>query len=89
MHWEVTCDFVYIRFQGLKGGPAHNYTDRELEPWAEHLRFCARQGIKGFVYFNNDVNTRAPVNALRLMEMVGKYAVKVEARAQPSGLTVG
>jgi uncharacterized protein YecE (DUF72 family) len=79
MHWEVTSDFVYIRFHGLESGPAHNYTDRELEPWAEHLRCCARQGIKGYVYFNNDVNTRAPVNALRLMEMVGKYAVKVPA----------
>ncbi|HZC34299.1 MAG TPA: DUF72 domain-containing protein [Chthoniobacterales bacterium] len=76
MHWEVTADFVYVRFHGLKGGSAHDYTDRELEPWAEHLRRCARQGVKGFVYFNNDVNTRAPLNALRLMEMVGKYAVR-------------
>jgi uncharacterized protein YecE (DUF72 family) len=76
MHWEVTSNFVYVRFHGLKDGPAHNYTDRELEPWAEHLRRCARQGARGFVYFNNDVNTRAPLNALRLIEMVGKYAVK-------------
>jgi uncharacterized protein YecE (DUF72 family) len=78
MRWEVTSDFVYVRFHGLKSGPAHNYTDRELEPWAERLRRCARQGVKGFVYFNNDVNTRAPLNALRLIEMVGKYAVKVK-----------
>jgi uncharacterized protein YecE (DUF72 family) len=81
-HREITSDFVYIRFHGLKGGAAHDYTDRELEPWAEHLRRCARQGVKSFVYFNNDANTRAPFNALRLTEMVGKYAVKVEDRRQ-------
>jgi uncharacterized protein YecE (DUF72 family) len=77
MHLEVTSNFVYVRFHGLKGGSAHDYTDHELGPWAEHLRHCARQGLKGFVYFNNDVNTRAPLNAQRLMEMVGKYAVKI------------
>jgi uncharacterized protein YecE (DUF72 family) len=79
MHFHPTADFVYVRFHGLKGGSAHDYTDRELEPWAEHLRRCARHGLKGFVYFNNDVNTRAPGNARRLMEMLGKYAAKVTA----------
>ena len=80
MHLEATADFVYVRFHGLKGGSAHDYTDHELEPWAEYLRHCARQGLKGFVYFNNDVNTRAPLNALRLKEMVGKYAVGPASR---------
>jgi uncharacterized protein YecE (DUF72 family) len=60
MHFDGTSSFVYVRFHGLKGGSAHDYTDQELEPWAEHLRRCARRGVKGFVYFNNDVNTRAP-----------------------------
>jgi uncharacterized protein YecE (DUF72 family) len=76
MHLKSTANFVYVRFHGLKGGSAHDYTDSELEPWAEHLRRCARQGLKGFAYFNNDVNTRAPLNARRLIEMVGKYAAK-------------
>ena len=76
MRLEPTANFVYVRFHGLKGGSAHDYSDSELEPWAEHLRRCARQGLKGFVYFNNDVNTRAPLNARRLIEMVGKYAAK-------------
>jgi uncharacterized protein YecE (DUF72 family) len=80
MHFEPTANFVYVRFHGLKGGSAHDYTDSELEPWAEHLRRCARHGLKGFVYFNNDVNTRAPLNARRLMEMLGKYAVKPIAK---------
>jgi uncharacterized protein YecE (DUF72 family) len=63
-------------FHCLSGGSEHDYTDRELEPWAEHLRRSVRRGLIGFVYFNNDVNTRAPLNALRLMDMVGKYAVR-------------
>ena len=82
MHLKPTANFVYVRFQGLKGGSAHDYTDSELEPWAEHLRRCARQGSKGFAYFNNDVNTRAPLNARRLIEMVGKYAAKPGANSQ-------
>lgn len=81
MDFEVTSDFVYLRFHGLEGGSAHNYTDEELEPWAEHLRRYARQGMSGFVYFNNDVNTRAPLNALRLMQMLGKYAHRPNADA--------
>ena len=74
MNLETTTNFVYVRFHGLSGGPAHDYTDRELEPWADHLQRCARRGLTGFAYFNNDRNTRAPENAQRLMEMVGKYA---------------
>jgi uncharacterized protein YecE (DUF72 family) len=79
MDFEVTSNFVYLRFHGLQGGAAHDYSDEELEPWAEHLRRYARQGMSGFVYFNNDVNTRAPLNALRLMQMVGKYAHRPNA----------
>ena len=53
-----------------------NYTDRELRPWAKFLRGCAKEGLTGFVYFDNDMNTRAPLNALRLMELVGPSAVQ-------------
>jgi uncharacterized protein YecE (DUF72 family) len=81
MYLKPTANFVYVRFHGLKGESAHDYTDSELEPWAEHLRRCARQGLKGFVYFNNDVNTRAPLNARRLIEMVGSSDLSI--RYQP------
>jgi hypothetical protein len=82
MDSEVTGKFVYLRFHGLNGGSAHDYADHELEPRAEQLRRCAREGLTGFVYFNNDVNTRAPQNALRLMQMVGKYAQRPKADAK-------
>jgi uncharacterized protein YecE (DUF72 family) len=72
---EVTADFVYVRFHGLKDGPAHNYTDHEMQPWAKFLQECADRGLTGYVYFNNDMNTRAPENAERLMTLIGPSAV--------------
>jgi uncharacterized protein YecE (DUF72 family) len=74
---EITAQFVYVRLHGLAGGAAHDYTDRELRPWAKFLRHAARKGVDAFVYFNNDANTRAPSNALRLIELVGSSAVRL------------
>lgn len=71
----VTADFVYLRFHGLQGGAYHDYTAAELRPWADHLADAAHQGLPCFVYFNNDLNTRAPNNAHALMRLVGSAAV--------------
>jgi uncharacterized protein YecE (DUF72 family) len=67
----VTSQIVYIRFHGLTGGAAHDYTRRELQPWADHIREQANCGRKIFAYFNNDANERAPANAKLLMRMLG------------------
>jgi uncharacterized protein YecE (DUF72 family) len=71
MNFSVTSNFVYIRFHGLADGPRHDYTKTELKPWAKHIRQQANAGKKIFVYFNNDLNVRAPNNAKLLMEMCG------------------
>jgi uncharacterized protein YecE (DUF72 family) len=76
MNLTVTADFLYIRFHGLEGGSAHDYTSRELEPWARFLRQQAAAGHDGYVYFNNDTNVRAPHNAMLLMELVGRAAAQ-------------
>jgi uncharacterized protein YecE (DUF72 family) len=81
MDLTVTSHFVYIRFHGLEGGAAHDYTRAELEPWADHIREQARAGKKVFAYFNNDINVRAPDNAKLLMEMVGEEAQEAFAEA--------
>lgn len=73
--FAITADFIYARFHGLEGAAAHNYTKTELTPWAEHLVKAAEEGKPAFVYFNNDVNARAPHNAKILTEMVRPYAV--------------
>ena len=72
MNLTVTADLVYIRFHGLAGGSAHDYTRAELEPWARHIRQQQRHGRTVFAYFNNDVNVRAPANAMMLMEMAAE-----------------
>lgn len=72
MNFSVTSsDFIYIRFHGLAGGAHHDYTREELRPWADHIREQAANGKMAFVYFNNDLNVRAPNNARLLMEMCG------------------
>lgn len=74
MNFPATADFIYVRFHGLAGGPKHNYTRRELHPWAEQMCEQAESGKKVFAYFNNDLNVRAPNNAKLLMEMCGDLA---------------
>jgi uncharacterized protein YecE (DUF72 family) len=74
MNLSVTSDVVYIRFHGLEGGAAHDYTRKELEPWADFAQEQAAEGRTLYIYFNNDINVRAPENAKMLMEMVGIFA---------------
>jgi uncharacterized protein YecE (DUF72 family) len=70
MNLTVTSNLVCIRFHGLAGGAAHDYTSKELETWAQHILQQSQKGKKVFAYFNNDANVRAPANARMLMEMV-------------------
>jgi uncharacterized protein YecE (DUF72 family) len=70
MNLTTTSEFIYIRFHGLRGGFAHDYTRKELEPWARHCRDSLNKGLAVYAYFNNDANTRAPGNAKMLDEMI-------------------
>jgi len=76
VNFAVTADFIYIRFHGLTGGPHHDYTRAEMEPWAQHIQEQAATGKNVFAYFNNDLNVRAPNNAKLLMEMCGDRVVQ-------------
>src|SRR5256885_15056682 len=67
---RVTTDFVYIRFHGLQGGSAHDYTTSELKPWAAFCRKCLQHGQDVYAYFNNDLNSRAPQNAQQFIAQV-------------------
>src|SRR5262249_16429062 len=70
MNLTLTTDFAYIRFHGLGGGAYHDYTRGELRPWADFARKLLRKRIPVYAYFNNDLNTRAPLNAVALREMI-------------------
>jgi uncharacterized protein YecE (DUF72 family) len=72
----ATSDQIYIRFHGLEGGFAHDYTRRELQPWTDFALQQSALGHTVFAYFNNDINVRAPQNAKMLMDMVGPAAIR-------------
>jgi uncharacterized protein YecE (DUF72 family) len=78
----ITADFIYLRFHGLAGGPAHDYTEAELRPWTDHCRKCLRRGIDVYAYFNNDLNTRAPENARQFTKMIRQRTPKRAAHRQ-------
>jgi len=54
MNLSVTSDFIYLRFHGLEGGAAHDYTTAELKPWAHHCRWALQEKLGVYAYFNND-----------------------------------
>jgi uncharacterized protein YecE (DUF72 family) len=67
---EVTADFVYVRLHGEHELYASGYDDASLARWAARIRAWAKKGDV-YCYFDNDIKVRAPVDAKRLMEMVG------------------
>jgi uncharacterized protein YecE (DUF72 family) len=72
LNLTVTTDFIYLRFHGLAGGARHDYTREELRPLAEYCRKRLKSGEAVYAYFNNDLNTRAPLNAETFRKMVTK-----------------
>lgn len=63
----VTADFVYIRLHGSKRLYASCYTEDELKAWAAKIHAW---GLDTYVYFDNDFMAYAPMNALRLKELI-------------------
>ncbi len=67
---ELTTDFTFIRFHSGTRGRNGNYSDSELDEWAERLRRW-RESVGVFAYFNNDWEGFAVRNALGLKERLG------------------
>jgi len=62
---EVTADFVYVRLHGDEDLYTSGYGDAALDRWAEKIRkWASRKDV--YVYFDNDVIGRAPVDAISL-----------------------
>jgi len=62
---SITADFTYIRLHGSKKLYASCYTDNEIQDWAEKIRDW---DVDTYVYFDNDANGYAPLNAASLIE---------------------
>jgi uncharacterized protein YecE (DUF72 family) len=67
---ELTADFTFVRFHHGTRGLRGNYSDGELDEWAERIRGWSERGDV-FAYFNNDWEGFAPRNALQLRELLG------------------
>jgi uncharacterized protein YecE (DUF72 family) len=67
---ELTADWTFVRFHWGRRGRRGNYSERELEEWAE--RFEAwRERAEIYAYFNNDWEGFAIRNALWLKQRLG------------------
>jgi uncharacterized protein YecE (DUF72 family) len=65
-----TADWTFVRFHYGSRGRRGNYSDRELEEWAQRFEQW-RRDVEIWAYFNNDWEVFAVRNALRLKELLG------------------
>jgi uncharacterized protein YecE (DUF72 family) len=67
---ELTADWTFIRFHHGTRGRRSNYSERELEEWAQRIARWARRA-EVYAYFNNDRNGYAVRNGLWLRKRLG------------------
>jgi uncharacterized protein YecE (DUF72 family) len=68
---ELTAGWSFVRFHHGSRGRRGNYSDRELEEWAERLaRWRAQADV--YAYFNNDWEGFAVRNALALRKLLSQ-----------------
>ncbi len=68
-----TADFGYFRLHGSQQLYASGYTDAELDQWAQRIDDWRRKpGVRAiYVYFDNDFESHAGFDALRLRRRLG------------------
>ena len=66
----ITTDLVYIRLHGHTQTYASSYTSPELAQWAERITHWLKQCKQVHVYFDNDAECAAPLNALKLKTLI-------------------
>jgi uncharacterized protein YecE (DUF72 family) len=67
----LTSNRAYMRLHGRKHWYAYNYSKDELREMADLARKLAQRGAnKVYIFFNNDFEGYAPVNALALQGML-------------------
>ncbi len=67
----ITADFVYIRRHGAGDLYAGAYARAALRRMADRIGGWLEDGRSVYVYFNNDANAHAVLNALTLKELLG------------------
>lgn len=75
--WERTANFAYVRLHGPHAASqpyAGRYDSRRLQAIASRIRPWLCDGADVFVYFNNDQEACAPLDARELRSMLGTSA---------------
>ena len=67
---ELTADWTFVRFHGGERGERGNYSEDELEEWAQRITRWRAQGDV-YVYFNNDWEGFALDNGVWLKGRLG------------------
>jgi uncharacterized protein YecE (DUF72 family) len=67
---ELTADWTFVRFHHGRRGRNGNYSERELDEWAERIDSWRRRVVV-FAYFNNDWEGYAVRNGLGLQSRLG------------------
>jgi uncharacterized protein YecE (DUF72 family) len=67
---ELTTDFTFVRFHSGARGQRGNYSESELEEWAQRFENWSEDAAI-YAYFNNDWEGFAPQNALWLKRRLG------------------
>jgi uncharacterized protein YecE (DUF72 family) len=65
-----TAGVVYVRFHGVNGWYLGDYSDAELQAWAQKIQKANAEKV--YCYFNNDVNAYAPKNCQTLKHLLEK-----------------
>jgi uncharacterized protein YecE (DUF72 family) len=68
---ELTADWTFVRFHHGTRGRRGNYSERELQEWAQRIAGWRSDGVGVYGYFNNDWEGFAVRNGLRLKELLG------------------
>ena len=68
---ELTADWTFVRFHHGRRGRRGNYSESELQEWAERVAAWRSAEIDVYAYFNNDWEGFAVHNGRRLRELLG------------------
>ena len=70
--FEETADFVYVRLHGAEELYTSGYDEPVLREWASRIRRWRTAGRDVYVFFDNDVNARAPLDAIALSRLLDR-----------------
>lgn len=70
--FKITAPFTFIRMHGGRELYASEYSEAELNFWAEKIAGFLDRRLDVFVYFNNDAHGFAVKNAMELKRLLGQ-----------------